>query len=132
MQIAMRHPGAYRCATAFAPVSHPSACPWGRKAFGHYFGPVEDAKATWQAWDTTELVSEYGKAGKPDLHIRIDQGGADDFLAEQLLPQHLVAAAKVAGVPVEYHLRDGYDHSYYFIATFIGEHIAHHASYLKA
>lgn len=123
-------PGAWRAVTAFAPICHPSACAWGRKAFGAYLG-VESPSA-WAANDPTALVSAR-PAGAPPLHIRIDQGAADEFLAAgQLLPADFVAAAADAGVPVEYHLHDGYDHSYYFITTFIAAHIAHHAQHLRA
>lgn len=124
---ALSHPGRYRAVTAFAPICHPSACPWGRKAFTGYLGA---AGPQWAAYDPTHLVASY--AGPP-LHLVIEQGGDDEFLAKgELAPADFLAAAAAAGVPVDYRLRPGYDHSYYTIATFIGAEIARHAALLSS
>ena len=128
LQIALKNPALFRSVSAFSPICHPSACPWGIKAFSGYLGA--DNKDAWAQYDSTALVASYKG---PDLHILVDQGSADDFLASgQLLPEKFLEAAKAAGVPVAFKLREGYDHSYYYISTFIGEHIAHHANFLKA
>lgn len=131
LSLALKHPGLFRSASAFAPIAHPSACAWGRKAFGAYLGA--DA-AAWAAHDPTALVSTpAGAAAARAAHLKIDMGSADEFLAKgQLLPEDFLAACSAAGVDVDYALRDGYDHSYYFIATFVSDHIAHAAHYLHA
>lgn len=123
---ALRNPGRYRSVSAFSPIVAPSQVPWGEKAFSTYLGQDRTA---WQQYDATALV-----AGALDerLPLLIEQGGADEFLETQLQPQRLVDAARAAGHPVTLNLREGYDHSYYFIASFIGEHIAHHARALRA
>ncbi|UNK48044.1 S-formylglutathione hydrolase [Lysobacter sp. S4-A87] len=117
---ALRNPGRYRSVSAFSPIVAPSQVPWGQKAFSAYLG--EDREA-WKAWDASELVARAGER----LPLLVDQGEADEFLATQLRPQLLRDACEAAGHPLDLRLRPGYDHSYYFIATFIGEHIAHHA-----
>lgn len=123
---ALKNPGLYQSVSAFSPISNPIACPWGKKALGGYLGPDETA---WKEWDATELVAKY--AGPP-LELFIDQGDQDQFLTDnQLLPNNLTAAAAKAQVPFIYKLREGYDHSYFFISTFIGEHLAYHAKFLK-
>lgn len=122
--IALRNPGRYRSVSAFSPIVAPSRVPWGEKAFGAYLGDDRDA---WKAWDACELVAD----ARERLPLRIEQGTADGFLAEQLKPHLLEEACSRAGHPCSIHLRKGYDHSYYFIASFIGEHIAHHARALK-
>ncbi|GBP21424.1 S-formylglutathione hydrolase [Eumeta japonica] len=123
----LRNPGLYKSVSAFAPICNPSACPWGVKAFTGYLG--ED-KNKWVEWDATELVKSYNG---PPLTLLIDQGAADTFYKDkQLLPENLVKACRAAEVPVILHLRDGYDHSYYYISTFIGEHFDFHAKILKA
>jgi S-formylglutathione hydrolase len=128
LTLALRRPGAYRSVSAFAPICHPSECPWGVKALAGYLGPD---RAAWGAYDATALVR--GLPGRADLHVLVDQGGADEFLDKgQLLPQAFLDAAAAAGVPVDYRLRPGYDHSYFYIATFVGEHVAHHARFLAA
>lgn len=130
LQLALRNPGRFRCATAFCPISHPSAAPWGEKAFTRFLGSREEAGAAWAAHDPTELVKGYSG---PALHLVIDQGAADEFLEKgQLRPDDFVAAAKAAGVPVEYACHEGYDHSYFFVSSYIAKHIAHHAKHLKA
>lgn len=124
--IALRNPGRYRSVSAFAPIVAPSQVPWGQKAFSAYLG---DDRAGWTRYDATALIS--GQLHER-LPLLIDQGEADDFLAEQLRPELLRTAAAAAGHPLTLNLREGYDHSYYFIASFIGEHIAWHANALKA
>jgi S-formylglutathione hydrolase len=122
--IALRNPGTYRSVSAFAPIAAPSRVPWGIKAFTGYLG--EDREA-WTRYDATELV----KAGaRHPSTILIDQGTADGFLKEQLRPESFAEACHAAGQPVELRMRDGYDHSYYFVASFVGEHVAHHARVL--
>ena len=123
--IALRNPGRYRSVSAFSPIVAPSQVPWGEKAFSNYLG---DDRQAWQQYDATELV----KHAREKLPLLIDQGGGDEFLDSQLRPQLLQAAAVAAGHPLQLRMRPGYDHSYYFIASFIGEHIAHHAAALQA
>ena len=123
--IALKHPGRYRSVSAFAPIVAPSHVPWGEKAFDAYLGPDSEA---WKAWDATELV----KSATEKLPILIDQGRADEFLDGQLKPWLLEDAAQAAGHPLVLRMQPGHDHSYYFIASFIGEHVAHHARALRA
>lgn len=123
--IALKNPGRYRSVSAFAPIVAPCQVPWGKKALGAYLGADRE---TWKAWDATELVG----AASERLPLLIDQGTADDFLDGQLQPHRLVAACEAAGHPITLRLQDGYDHSYYFIASFIGDHVAHHAAALYA
>ncbi len=119
--IALRNPDAYRSVSAFAPIVAPMQCPWGEKALAGYLG--ED-RETWRDYDATDLI----RSGRSfDGTILIDQGTADNFLAEQLKPELFVAACKETGQAVELQLQDGYDHSYYLMATFMGDHIDHHA-----
>ena len=122
---ALKHPGRYRSVSAFSPIAAPSQAPWGEKAFAAYLG---DDRAAWQAWDAAALIAD----AQERLPLLIDQGDADEFLHGQLKPQLLQAACAAAGHPLQLRLQPGYDHSYYFIASFIGEHIAHHAKALKA
>ncbi|HVR81267.1 MAG TPA: S-formylglutathione hydrolase [Luteimonas sp.] len=122
--IALRNPGRYRSVSAFAPIVAPTQVPWGEKAFTAYLG---DERETWQAWDACELV----RVADERLPLLVDQGDADEFLATQLQPQLLRAACAAADHPLQLRMQPGYDHSYYFIASFIGEHIAHHAKALK-
>ena len=123
--IALKNPGRYRSVSAFSPIVAPSQVPWGEKAFTAYLG--ED-RGAWSAWDATELV----KTAQERLPLLIDQGDGDEFLANQLKPQLFEAAAAQADYPITLRLQPGYDHSYYFMASFIGEHIAHHAAALHA
>uniref|UniRef100_A0A1X7VCP2 S-formylglutathione hydrolase n=2 Tax=Amphimedon queenslandica TaxID=400682 RepID=A0A1X7VCP2_AMPQE len=123
----LKNPGSYISVSAFAPICNPSNCPWGKKAFTGYLGPDEE---TWKEWDATELVKSYKG---PNLgYILIDQGADDNFLKEkQLLPEAFVDACRVSNVPVVLQMQEGYDHSYYFVSTFIGGQIQHHAKLLK-
>lgn len=123
--IALRNPGRYRSVSAFSPIVAPTRVPWGQKAFAAYLG--ED-RAGWAAWDASELVATASER----LPLLVDQGGGDEFLDTQLQPQWLQEACTAAGHPLQLRLQPGYDHSYYFIASFIGEHIAHHAQALHA
>ncbi len=122
--VALNNPGRYRSVSAFSPIVAPSQVPWGEKALGAYLGGDRDA---WSRYDAVELV----KSAKERLPLLVDQGDADEFLETQLRPQLLQAACEAAGHPLTLRLQPGYDHSYYFIASFIGEHIAHHAAALK-
>ena len=121
---ALRNPGRYRSVSAFSPIVAPSQVPWGEKAFSAYLG---DDREAWKQYDAVELV----KSAQEKLPLLVDQGDADEFLEGQLRPQLLQAACEAAGHPLELRMQPGYDHSYYFIASFIGEHIAHHAAALK-
>ncbi|MCW8905163.1 S-formylglutathione hydrolase [Sedimenticola sp.] len=121
---ALKEPGAYRSVSAFAPICHPTVCGWGEGCFSAYLG--NDIEA-WKAYDATELI----KAGAPGMPLLIDQGTGDEFLADQLYPAELRAACEERGIPLTLRMQDGYDHSYHFIATFIGEHLAYHAAALR-
>ena len=123
--VALKNPGRYRSVSAFSPIVAPSQVPWGEKALGAYLG---NDRETWQAWDATALIA--GASGQ--LPLLIDQGDADEFLDNQLKPQLLQDACTAAGHPLTLRLQPGYDHSYYFIQSFIGEHIAYHAAALQA
>ncbi|HET7126573.1 MAG TPA: S-formylglutathione hydrolase [Lysobacter sp.] len=125
LTIALRNPGHYRSVSAFSPIVAPSQVPWGQKAFSAYLG---DDREAWKQYDACELV----KSAREKLPLLIAQGEADEFLETQLKPQLLVETCAAAGHPLDLRMRPGYDHSYYFIASFIGEHIAHHAKALKA
>jgi S-formylglutathione hydrolase len=120
---ALKNPGRYRSVSAFSPIVAPTRVPWGQKAFTAYLG--ED-RASWAAWDASELLATAAER----LPLLVDQGGGDEFLDTQLQPQWLQAACTAAGHPLTLRLQPGYDHSYYFISSFIGEHIAHHAKAL--
>ncbi|OWA53860.1 S-formylglutathione hydrolase [Hypsibius exemplaris] len=120
----LKNPGQYRSVSAFAPISNPSVAPWGIKAFTGYLGSNQDA---WKQYDATHLIGQY--TGEK-VEILIDQGGADDNKANQLLPQNFEEAAKIAGHPLRYRDQEGYDHGYYFVASFIGDHFKHHAKFL--
>ena len=125
LAIALRNPGRYRSVSAFSPIVAPSQVPWGQKALSAYLG---DDREAWKRYDAVELV----KSAEEKLPLLVDQGEADEFLEGQLRPQLLQAACEAAGHPLELRMRPGYDHSYYFIASFIGEHVAHHARALHA
>jgi len=121
----LKNPGMYRSVSAFAPIANPSNCPWGQKAFSGYFG--EDQKSKWSEHDATELLPKYPH----DTDILIDVGTGDNFYKQgQLLPENLEKAAKSAGKGVSVRYQDGYDHSYFFISSFAGDHVEHAAKYL--
>ena len=122
---ALRNPGRYQSLSAFAPISNPINCPWGEKAFSRYLG---DERSRWREWDACALLAE----AREKLPMLVDQGDLDDFLENQLKPDALKAAAQAAGLPLTLRLQPGYDHSYYFIASFIDDHLRHHAKALKA
>jgi len=121
---ALRNPGRYQSLSAFAPICNPVDCPWGEKAFSGYLG--ED-RAGWREWDACALIAKAGEK----LPILVDQGDRDDFLTSQLKPEALEAAARAAQHPLTLRIQPGYDHSYYFIASFIDDHLRHHAKALK-
>jgi S-formylglutathione hydrolase len=123
LTIALKNPGSYKAVSAFAPICSPLQCPWGHKALGGYLGAD---KTDWAEYDTVALIPQ----AREKLHILVDQGQADNFLVEQLKPELLQAACLAAKHPLTLRMHAGYDHSYFFIATFIAEHIAHHADAL--
>lgn len=125
IMMALRNPSRYLSVSAFSPITNPINCPWGQLAFQTYLG--EDREA-WKAYDSCELISQASTHLPP---IRVDVGGGDPFLEEQLKPERLEAAAQKVGYPLEMHLHDGYDHSYYFIASFFEQHLRFHAAFLK-
>lgn len=126
LTLALRHPDRFRSVSAFAPIAHPSVCPWGIKAFSGYLG---DDRAAWAAHDATELMQRAQRPFPGD--ILVDQGEADKFLAEQLYPDDFAAACAAAGQPLRLRRHPGYDHGYYFIQTFIEDHLLHHAAQLR-
>jgi len=120
--LALRHPGRFRSVSAFAPIAAPTRCPWGRKAFSGYLGADPEA---WKAHDASELMA---RAQRPfPAGILVDQGLADGFLAEQLYPEAFEQACRQAGQPLTLRRHEGYDHGYYFISTFMQDHIRFHA-----
>ena len=126
LTLALRHPDLYRSVSAFAPICAPSACPWGVKAFTGYLGAD---RARWAEHDAVALIE--GGARLPPLLI--DQGLADKFLADgQLLPERLEQACAAAGQPLTLRRHEGYDHGYYFVSTFMADHLRHHAQHLSA
>ncbi|RUL65898.1 S-formylglutathione hydrolase [Dyella dinghuensis] len=124
LMIALRNPERYRSASAFSPIVAPSQVPWGEKAFSAYLG---DDREVWKAYDTLELL----RAATQKLPLLIDQGDADEFLDKQLQPDRLMREADALDYPITLRMQPGYDHSYYFIASFIGDHVAYHAAALK-
>ncbi|MDX9873558.1 MAG: S-formylglutathione hydrolase [Spongiibacteraceae bacterium] len=120
LTIALKNPGRYKSVSAFSPIVSPLRCPWGEKALSNYLGADREA---WRDYDTTELIAR----ATTRLPMLVDQGEADNFLKEQLKTELLEEAAKKAGYPVEIRMQPGYDHSYFFIATFIEDHIRFHA-----
>jgi S-formylglutathione hydrolase len=123
LTIALKNPQRYQSVSAFSPVCHPMDCPWGIKAFRGYLG---DDQKQWAQYDSCELMN-HSQHFVPAL---VDQGSNDNFLDEQLKPQALVQVAKAKGYPLELRMQPGYDHSYYFIATFIEDHLRFHAKHL--
>jgi S-formylglutathione hydrolase len=127
LTLALRHSEAFRSVSAFAPICAPSQCPWGRKAFGGYLG---DDEALWRQHDATELLLARGKALLPES-ILIDQGLSDQFLAEQLNPHLFEAACRQVGQALQLRQHAGYDHGYYFVSSFMENHLRHHAEILR-
>ncbi len=125
LTIGLRNPGRFRSVSAFAPIVAPSQVAWGQKALGGYLG---DNPAAWRTHDAVALIEDGARL--PELLV--DQGDADSFLADQLRPQLLADACAAAGLPLTLRLQPGYDHSYYFVSTFLAEHVAWHAARLKA
>ena len=126
LTLALRHPELFKSVSAFAPICAPGQCAWGRKAFTGYLGADE---SNWAAHDATTLMSTLSSAPYPG-GILVDQGLSDKFLAEQLHPDLFVAACKIANQPLELRRHAGYDHGYYFIASFMADHLRHHARQL--
>jgi S-formylglutathione hydrolase len=125
--IALKNPGRYKSLSAFAPIVAPTRVPWGSaKAFPRYLGADRES---WKQYDACELIAQ-GKRFPGE--ILVDQGGADQFLQENLRPELLEEACKAAGQPLRLRMQPGYDHSYYFISTFVEDHLRHHAAALKA
>ncbi len=122
---ALREPQRFQSVSAFAPICQPTQCPWGEKAFSNYLG---DDRETWQEWDASLLMAK----ATAQLPMLVDQGDADNFLAEQLNPAALEQAAKQVDYPLTLRMQSGYDHSYFFISTFIEEHLRFHAKALSA
>mgnify|MGYP003635173530 FL=1 len=127
LTLALRHPELFQSVSAFAPIASPTRCPWGEKAFTAYLG--ED-RAAWAEHDASLLLEGGAASGVYD-DILIDQGDADPFLSEQLKPELLEEAAREAGQKLTLRRQPGYDHSYFFMASFIDDHLAFHAARLK-
>lgn len=125
LTLSLRNPGRFRSTSAFAPIASPMNCPWGEKALAGYLG---DDRATWREYDACALIEDGARL--PDLLV--DQGDMDDFLDDQLKTDLLAEACRDAGIPAEIRMQPGYDHSYYFISTFMPAHVAWHAERLKA
>jgi S-formylglutathione hydrolase len=125
LTMALRNPGRFRSVSAFAPIVSPLSCPWGDKALDGYLGPD---RATWRQYDACALIEDGARL--PDLLV--DQGEADGFLVDQLKTRLLADACARAGQPATIRMQPGYDHSYYFISTFMAEHVRWHAARLKA
>jgi S-formylglutathione hydrolase len=124
LTIALKNPRRYKSVSAFAPIASPMRCPWGEKALGGYLGAD---RAHWREYDATALIEDRGWTGPP---IMVDQGTKDQFLQSQLKPELLQDACQRSGIAFDLRLRDGYDHSYFFIATFIEDHLRFHAQNL--
>ena len=124
LTIALKNPQLYKSVSAFAPICSPMRCPWGEKALSGYLGAD---RASWREYDATALIEDRGWRGPPLL---VDQGTKDAFLDSQLKPELLRAACIEHGVPLELRMQDGYDHSYFFISTFIEDHLRFHARHL--
>ncbi|MCB1754052.1 MAG: S-formylglutathione hydrolase [Gammaproteobacteria bacterium] len=122
---ALKNPGMYKSVSAFAPICNPVNCGWGHGCFGAYLG---DQQSDWAAYDATCLIEN----GAEPIPLLIDHGTSDEFLADQLYPQNLQKACEESNFPVTLRMQEQYDHSYYFISTFIGEHLAYHAKALMA
>jgi len=126
LTIGLRNPGVYKSLSAVAPICTTLYSPWGQKALGYYLG---DDKSTWQNYDACEVARNFPR-GPSHSRILVDQGLADVFLEQQLQPERLEAACAESGLPIELRRHPGYDHGYYFISTFIEDHLRHHAELL--
>ncbi len=124
LTLALKHPGRYRSVSAFAPIVAPGQVPWGTKALGNYLG---EGRSAWRAHDTVALIEDGARVDE----ILVDIGESDPFLTEQLRPELLEAACRDAGIKIEVRRHDGYDHSYYFISTFMADHVRWHAERLS-
>ncbi|MEN3748710.1 S-formylglutathione hydrolase [Sphingomonas sp. HF-S3] len=124
LTIGLRNPGRFRSISAFSPIVAPSQCPWGDKALGGYLG---DDRAAWREYDACALIEDGARVSE----LLVDQGDGDQFLTEQLKPELLAEACKAAGIDLTLRMQPGYDHSYYFISTFLPDHVAWHAARLK-
>jgi S-formylglutathione hydrolase len=124
LTLALKHPGRFRSVSAFAPMVAPSQVPWGENAFGGYLGPD---RAAWRQHDAVALIEDGGRVPE----ILVDQGGADNFLEQQLRPELLSQACAKASIPLTLRMQQGYDHSYYFISTFMEDHLRWHADRLR-
>ena len=125
--LGLRHPDRYRSVSAVAPISHPSQCPWGQKAFGYFFGTTPEAQLRWRQWDAVALLEDgYHREDQ----LLVDLGSADPFLQEQLRPDDLSLAAANHHQPLALFIHEGYDHSYFFVASVIDRHLEHHAKAL--
>lgn len=127
LTVGLKNPDTYRSISAFAPISNPMNCPWGQKAFGYYLGRD---RSRWRGYDATELVKS-DEVARPRNPILVDQGLADQYLAEQLHPQALEAACRENGVDLRLRRHERYDHGYYFISTFMEDHLRFHAGILS-
>lgn len=123
LTIALKNPGRYASVSAFSPICNPSQSPWGQKAFGNYLGKDRES---WREYDSCELIG----GGAEPIPMLVDQGDADSFLEAELMPQRLQLAADSADFPLNLRMQPGYDHSYYFIASFIDEHLEFHHHWL--
>ncbi|MDO9609544.1 MAG: S-formylglutathione hydrolase [Brevundimonas sp.] len=131
LTLALNHPDLFRSVSAFAPICSPTRCPWGEKAFTAYLGPNEgEGRVAWDRHDAAKLIAA-GAARDAYDDILIDQGDADSFLTEQLKPELLQAAAEAAGQILTLRMQPGYDHSYFFMTSFIADHVAFHAERLR-
>jgi S-formylglutathione hydrolase len=125
LTLALRNPGRYRSVSAFAPIVAPGRVPWGEKALGRYLGADRSA---WRAFDAVALIEDGARVAE----ILVDQGDADSFLERELKPERLEAACREAGIPLTLRMQPGYDHSYYFISTFMEDHLRWHWERLSA
>ena len=126
LMIALRNPTRYSSATAFSPIANPIDCPWGQKAFTAYLGSEQK---DWLQYDSCELIKGFSAEFRPP--ILVDQGNQDSFLVEQLKPERLYLAAKKTGYPLKQRMQTDYDHSYFFISSFIGDHLRFHSEHLS-
>ena len=129
LTIALKNPERYCSVSAFSPICSPINCPWGQKALSNYIG--DESQGHWNNQDTVELVKTADDQLKQSMPVLVDQGDADNFLAEQLNTQLLIDTAEQVGFPMQIRFQSGYDHSYFFIASLIGEHIRFHSNYLR-